>query len=89
MASSRSRHSSFKRFKDCTICLVEFEEGDAVKIVPGCDHVFHKECLDGWLLKAFKCPNCNVVIKIEETRQERIDFERRMSVIMGRRVTID
>ena len=68
MASSRSRHSSFKKFKECTICLVEFKEGDAVKIVPGCEHVFHKDCLDGWLLKAFKCPNCNVIINIEESR---------------------
>ena len=41
MLSSDSRHNSFVKYKECTICLIDFKEGDKVKIVPGCEHLFH------------------------------------------------
>jgi len=42
---------------DCAICLDELEEGDAVRKLT-CDHLFHKECIDPWLLDHHNCPLC-------------------------------
>lgn len=43
----------------CAICLETFA-GDAaskVRQLP-CDHVFHQECIDEWLLRCNRCPCC-------------------------------
>jgi hypothetical protein len=42
----------------CTICLLEFREGDAVGDIP-CGHMFHKECLKSWIRRRKNhCPLC-------------------------------
>ncbi|XP_059429034.1 RING-H2 finger protein ATL57-like [Corylus avellana] len=43
---------------DCAICLLEFEEKDAVKLIPFCKHVFHPVCIDMWLSSHVTCPVC-------------------------------
>jgi len=44
----------------CPICIVDFEEGDDIRVLP-CDgkHCFHQQCVDPWLLKlSSSCPIC-------------------------------
>merc|ERR1711865_320165 len=42
----------------CVICLCEFENGDNLMVLP-CQHEFHTECINPWLLKkSSKCPIC-------------------------------
>ncbi|KAL4601954.1 hypothetical protein ACB092_10G018900 [Castanea dentata] len=42
----------------CYICLVEYEEGDSLRILP-CHHEFHKTCVDKWLKEIHRvCPLC-------------------------------
>ncbi|XP_074270444.1 uncharacterized protein LOC141594159 [Silene latifolia] len=42
----------------CYICLVEYEEGDDMRIMP-CRHEFHKKCVDKWLKEIHRvCPLC-------------------------------
>ncbi|KAH7514446.1 hypothetical protein FEM48_Zijuj11G0090400 [Ziziphus jujuba var. spinosa] len=42
----------------CYICLVEYEEGDRMRILP-CHHEFHKSCVDKWLKEIHRvCPLC-------------------------------
>ena len=41
----------------CRICLVEYENGDQIRILP-CNHEFHKDCIDSWLVKNSSCPAC-------------------------------
>ena len=41
----------------CTICQVEFEEGEDVLLLP-CKHVFHGECIAPWLAENKCCPVC-------------------------------
>ncbi|KAJ7497318.1 hypothetical protein FB451DRAFT_1210962 [Mycena latifolia] len=44
----------------CPICIVDFEEGDDLRVLP-CDgaHCFHQTCVDPWLLElSTACPIC-------------------------------
>ncbi|KLO14282.1 hypothetical protein SCHPADRAFT_939693 [Schizopora paradoxa] len=44
----------------CPICIVDFEEGDDLRVLP-CEgkHVFHQQCVDPWLLElSSSCPIC-------------------------------
>ncbi|KAK4408773.1 RING-H2 finger protein ATL78 [Sesamum angolense] len=43
---------------DCPICLGEFVEGEDVRILPRCNHVFHVKCIDRWLVLHSSCPTC-------------------------------
>ncbi|KAH6822472.1 hypothetical protein C2S53_007799 [Perilla frutescens var. hirtella] len=43
---------------DCVVCLNRLARGDHVRRL-ACRHVFHKDCLDGWLQHLnFNCPLC-------------------------------
>ena len=42
----------------CVICQDEFYNNDSVRILE-CDHIYHKDCVDGWLTNhSHKCPCC-------------------------------
>ncbi|XP_076906215.1 uncharacterized protein LOC143562226 [Bidens hawaiensis] len=42
----------------CYICLVEYEDGDEVRVLP-CHHEFHRSCIDKWLKEIHRiCPLC-------------------------------
>jgi len=43
---------------DCPICLSEFVEGEKLRILPGCCHSFHMDCIDAWLISNSSCPSC-------------------------------
>lgn len=43
---------------DCSICLEPLKKEELL-IKLQCDHVFHKECIEGWINTRHKCPNCN------------------------------
>jgi hypothetical protein len=42
----------------CAVCLSEFEEGEELRILPGCMHSFHVPCIDMWLFSHPSCPIC-------------------------------
>ena len=48
-----------KSFNDaCSICKMEYLPTDEIRHVK-CNHIFHKECIDPWLLNEnHKCPVC-------------------------------
>jgi len=41
----------------CVSCMAEFKIGDALRFLP-CVHIYHKECIDDWLMRSFTCPSC-------------------------------
>ncbi|KAG6792527.1 hypothetical protein POTOM_001678 [Populus tomentosa] len=51
-------HGNVKYQVECAICLGEFEEKEAVKMIPECHHVFHLQCIDTWLAMHVTCPVC-------------------------------
>ncbi|CAJ0943262.1 unnamed protein product, partial [Mesorhabditis belari] len=42
---------------DCPVCIDPYVIGDIVRTLP-CRHVFHKTCIDPWLLEHRTCPMC-------------------------------
>ena len=42
---------------DCSVCLEKMNHGDNI-IQLICGHIYHKDCVDGWLLNHNTCPNC-------------------------------
>ncbi|KAG4188316.1 hypothetical protein ERO13_A08G155750v2 [Gossypium hirsutum] len=43
---------------ECAICLAEFSDGDMLRFLTICCHVFHQECIDHWLESHKTCPVC-------------------------------
>jgi E3 ubiquitin-protein ligase ATL6/9/15/31/42/55 len=44
---------------ECAVCLAEFaEDGEKLRLLPGCCHVFHAACIDVWLAAHVTCPVC-------------------------------
>ncbi|KAJ3615275.1 hypothetical protein NHX12_018843 [Muraenolepis orangiensis] len=49
--------ASDRKVKECVICMVDFELGEAIRFLP-CLHIYHVDCIDRWLLRSFTCPSC-------------------------------
>lgn len=43
---------------ECTVCLGQLEEGEKVRVLPRCQHMFHVNCIDMWLFSHSTCPVC-------------------------------
>lgn len=50
------------RYSDCTICLLEFADGDEIRVLPHCGHAFHVFCIDPWLGSHSSCPSCRRIL---------------------------
>lgn len=43
---------------DCVVCIDGFRQGQWCRRLPRCGHVFHRKCVDSWLIKISTCPIC-------------------------------
>ncbi|XP_005858809.1 PREDICTED: E3 ubiquitin-protein ligase RNF149 [Myotis brandtii] len=49
--------------ENCAVCIENFKVKDIIRILP-CKHIFHRTCIDPWLLDHHTCPMCKLdVIK--------------------------
>lgn len=55
---------------ECTICLESFKEGEMCRLLPNCQHSFHAQCIDSWLLKAAICPVCRADANLVNTEEQ-------------------
>ncbi|KAL6497462.1 hypothetical protein OROGR_029391 [Orobanche gracilis] len=58
-------------FVECAVCLDSFNAGDKCRILPKCNHIFHGDCVDSWLLKTGACPVCRTGVRTTEVVQDR------------------
>jgi hypothetical protein len=61
-----------KKCKDCSICLVDFEDEDMVSI-PRCNHVFHTNCIEESSRYKNSCPNCRTTFEEDVEINEQQD----------------
>ncbi|XP_051182877.1 RING-H2 finger protein ATL16 [Lolium perenne] len=55
-AAAEGRRASTS--SECAVCLSEFAERERVRLLPGCAHAFHIDCIDTWLQGSARCPFC-------------------------------
>ncbi|XP_029106542.1 RING finger protein 150 [Scleropages formosus] len=48
-------------YDNCAVCIEGYKANDVVRILP-CRHLFHKNCVDPWLLEHRTCPMCKINI---------------------------
>lgn len=53
---------------ECSICLVEFADGEEIIKTPLCNHFFHEQCLKVWIEQHNNCPNCRANLKEDLAR---------------------
>lgn len=57
----------------CSICTEDFNKGEEVRVLP-CNHKFHPECVDPWLLNVSgTCPLCRIDLRPKESDEEVVD----------------
>lgn len=49
---------------ECSVCQTNYTEGQALRTITGCEHMFHKSCIDPWFARNSQCPNCRYDIRI-------------------------
>ncbi|XP_016504789.1 RING-H2 finger protein ATL40 [Nicotiana tabacum] len=48
---------------ECAVCLSILENGEIVRNLPNCKHIFHVECIDKWFNCHSTCPICRAEAK--------------------------
>lgn len=53
----------------CSICTEDFTKGEEVRVLP-CNHKFHPDCVDPWLLNVSgTCPLCRIDLRPQDSAQ--------------------
>ena len=68
---------------ECAICLGAVQEGEVVRALPACAHVFHVPCIDTWLPSSSSCPVCRAEVEppLEEEGAARLVQEKLQDVV--------
>ncbi|XP_018808249.2 E3 ubiquitin-protein ligase ATL9-like [Juglans regia] len=49
--------------EECVVCLDSFRDGQCCRKLAACGHLFHKRCVDSWLVKVASCPMCRARVQ--------------------------
>lgn len=62
----------------CAVCIESYKAGEVVTVLT-CDHIFHKACIEPWLLERRTCPMCKCdilkALGVEEETKEDLSAE--------------
>ncbi|XP_073060118.1 RING-H2 finger protein ATL79-like [Primulina eburnea] len=50
---------------ECIICLSEFAVGEKLRVLEDCEHGFHVNCIQQWLLLHSSCPTCRTQCSVK------------------------
>jgi hypothetical protein len=56
----------------CAICLAVVRDGETVRLLPECGHLFHVNCIDLWLNLHATCPLCRRDVADGEASAEKV-----------------
>lgn len=54
----------------CNICLEDCVEGQRVRNLSTCKHIFHMKCIDAWFIENKSCPVCRLKYDIQDVKSE-------------------
>ncbi|XP_047312448.1 RING-H2 finger protein ATL32-like [Impatiens glandulifera] len=52
---------------ECAVCLNELDDGEILRLLPKCGHVFHRDCIDNWIVSHNTCPVCRTDLSKKNT----------------------
>ncbi|KAK0572594.1 hypothetical protein LWI29_033879 [Acer saccharum] len=55
---------------ECVVCLEGFRQGQWCRRLVGCGHVFHRKCVDTWLVKVAACPTCRTPVRLSSDEHQ-------------------
>ncbi|XP_034416099.1 E3 ubiquitin-protein ligase RNF128a [Cyclopterus lumpus] len=62
----------------CAVCIESYKAGEVVTVLT-CDHIFHKVCIEPWLLERRTCPMCKCdilkALGVDEETKESLSAE--------------
>ncbi|KAL6602811.1 hypothetical protein ACP70R_043172 [Stipagrostis hirtigluma subsp. patula] len=58
-----SRRRSGGDGAQCSVCLGTVQDGEMVRRLPLCKHLYHVECIDMWLASHTTCPVCRADVE--------------------------
>ncbi|XP_031704056.1 E3 ubiquitin-protein ligase RNF128-like [Anarrhichthys ocellatus] len=62
----------------CAVCIESYKAGEVVTVLT-CDHIFHKACIEPWLLQRRTCPMCKCdilkALGVDEETKESLSAE--------------
>lgn len=55
-------YKEYNNIQECCICLTNINHNQKIQKLFNCKHLFHKKCIEKWILKSQKkiCPICNL-----------------------------
>lgn len=68
----------------CTVCLEDLVEGDRVRTISACQHLFHAACLDEWFTRSKTCPTCRQALPAPSVQDMVATYQARIDAYMNR-----
>jgi hypothetical protein len=67
----------------CSICQDDLKEGERVRTVAACQHLFHATCLDEWLRRKPECPMCRKSIPVRDRDALRAILQTQLQALLA------
>ncbi|KAG8376884.1 hypothetical protein BUALT_Bualt09G0110500 [Buddleja alternifolia] len=72
-AAEDGRREAEGNSDECPVCLSAFVEGEEIRQLSACKHVFHVACIDMWLYSHSNCPVCRAAVPVKRSRRVPVD----------------